>query len=89
MSFGLINTKKVIFQYSKSEKNTGKIEVQVALLTNQINYLQMHFSKHKKDYCSRRGLLNMVSKRRKLLNYLKKENISRYTKLIDSLNLRR
>lgn len=89
MSLGSISIKETILKYSKNEKNTGKTEVQIALLTNQINHLQLHFSQHKKDHCGRRGLLNMVSKRRKLLNYLKKKNISNYTALITSLKLRR
>ncbi|WAI11572.1 MAG: 30S ribosomal protein S15 [Buchnera aphidicola (Macrosiphum albifrons)] len=89
MSLSTIDTKKIILKYSKSEHNSGMTEVQVALLTNQINHLQTHFSEHKKDHCSRRGLLNMVSKRRKLLDYLKKKNISRYTALIEDLHLRR
>lgn len=89
MSIVVMNIKETVLKYGKNEKNTGKTEVQIALLTNQINHLQLHFSQHKKDHCSRRGLLNMVSKRRKLLNYLKKKDISSYTKLIESLNLRR
>lgn len=89
MSLSAIDTKKIILQYGKSAQNSGITEVQVVLLTNQINYLQIHFSQHKKDHCSRRGLLNMVSKRRKLLDYLKKKNISRYTALIEDLHLRR
>ncbi|AEO08720.1 30S ribosomal protein S15 [Buchnera aphidicola str. Ak (Acyrthosiphon kondoi)] len=89
MSLSLTDTKKIILKYGKSEKNSGITEVQVVLLTNQINHLQTHFSQHKKDHCSRRGLLNMVSKRRKLLDYLKKKNISRYTFLIEDLHLRR
>ncbi|WAI18758.1 MAG: 30S ribosomal protein S15 [Buchnera aphidicola (Brevicoryne brassicae)] len=89
MSLSVIDTKKIILQYGKSEQDSGRTEVQVALLTTQINHLQTHFSQHKKDHCSRRGLLNMVSKRRKLLDYLKKKNISRYTILIEDLKLRR
>lgn len=89
MSLSITDRKKIILQYGKSEQNTGKTEVQVALLTTQINYLKIHFSKYKKDHCSRRGLLNMVSKRRKLLNYLKKSDMSRYTILIENLKLRR
>lgn len=89
MSLGSISIKETILKYSKNKRNTGKTEVQIALLTNKINHLQLHFSQHKKDHCGRRGLLNMVSKRRKLLNYLKKKNISDYTKLITSLKLRR
>ncbi|QCI17768.1 30S ribosomal protein S15 [Buchnera aphidicola (Acyrthosiphon lactucae)] len=89
MALSAIDKKNVILKYGKSEKNSGITEVQVVLLTNQINHLQIHFSQHKKDHCSRRGLLNMVSKRRKLLDYLKKKNISRYTALIEELHLRR
>ncbi|AAO27058.1 30S ribosomal protein S15 [Buchnera aphidicola str. Bp (Baizongia pistaciae)] len=80
---------KIITQFGVNSKDSGKSEVQIALLTNRINYLQNHFSLHKKDHCSRRGLLNMVSKRRKLLNYLKDENISRYINIINQLKLRR
>ncbi|WP_348769351.1 30S ribosomal protein S15 [Buchnera aphidicola] len=89
MSLNIINTKEKIIKYGKNNQDSGNTEVQVALLTHQINHLQLHFSQHKKDHSSRRGLLNMVSKRRKLLNYLKKKNISRYTILIENLNLRR
>jgi len=89
MSLSTTDTKKIILKYGKSQKNTGVTEVQVALLTTQINYLQTHFSQHKKDHCSRKGLLQMVSKRRKLLDYLKKNNMSRYIALIEDLQLRR
>jgi small subunit ribosomal protein S15 len=89
MSLSAIDTKKIILKYGKSKQDSGITEVQVVFLTTQINHLQIHFSKHKKDHCSRRGLLNMVSKRRKLLDYLKKKNTSRYTHLIEDLNLRR
>ncbi|AEO08161.1 30S ribosomal protein S15 [Buchnera aphidicola] len=89
MFLSSINKQNIILKYGKSKKDSGITEVQVALLTKQINHLQMHFSEHKKDHCSRRGLLNMVSKRRKLLDYLKKKNIDRYTILIENLNLRR
>lgn len=89
MSLSIANTKENILKYGKNHKDSGNTEVQVALLTHQINHLQLHFSQHKKDHSSRRGLLNMVSKRRKLLNYLKKKNISRYSTLIENLNLRR
>jgi len=89
MSLDILDIKKIIFRYGKNDKNTGKTEVQIALLTHQINHLQLHFAQHKKDHCSRRGLLNMVSQRRKLLNYLKRKNMSSYTALIENLNLRR
>ncbi|QCI20509.1 30S ribosomal protein S15 [Buchnera aphidicola (Brachycaudus cardui)] len=89
MSLCAIDTKKIILKYGQNKQDSGKTEVQIALLTTQINNLQIHFSEHKKDHCSRRGLLNMVSKRRKLLDYLKKKNISRYSILINDLHLRR
>ncbi|QCI18910.1 30S ribosomal protein S15 [Buchnera aphidicola] len=89
MSLSITTTKEKIIKYGKNNKDSGITEVQVALLTHQINHLQLHFSQHKKDHSSRRGLLNMVSKRRKLLNYLKKKDISRYNILIENLNLRR
>ncbi|QCI24434.1 30S ribosomal protein S15 [Buchnera aphidicola (Muscaphis stroyani)] len=89
MSFGLIDTKKIILKYGKNKADSGKTEVQIALLTTQIDHLQTHFIHHKKDHCSRRGLLRMVSKRRKLLDYLKNKYISRYSELIEKLNLRR
>ncbi|CAL4323271.1 30S ribosomal protein S15 [Buchnera aphidicola (Eriosoma grossulariae)] len=84
-----LKKKELIAIYGKNEKDTGLSEVQISLLTFQINYLQKHFISHKKDHCSRRGLLKMVSKRRKLLDYLKINSLSRYQKLIKNLNLRR
>ncbi|AMA65181.1 30S ribosomal protein S15 [Candidatus Arsenophonus lipoptenae] len=78
----------IIAEYSNNKKDTGSNEVQVALLTAKINLLQNHFIKHKKDHHSRRGLLKMVSKRRKQLNYLKIKNFDSYVKLINCLELR-
>ena len=69
--------------------DTGSPEVQVALLTARINGLTEHFKTHSKDFHSRRGLLMMVSRRRKLLDYLKRTNVESYRKLIDSLGLRK
>ncbi|MBZ2279441.1 MAG: 30S ribosomal protein S15 [Buchnera aphidicola] len=89
MSLRVIDKKKIILQYGKNIKNSGKTEVQIALLTHQINYLQKHFSEHKKDHASRRGLLRMVAKRRKLLDYLKRHSLSDYNILISDLKLRR
>ncbi|CAL4321925.1 30S ribosomal protein S15 [Buchnera aphidicola] len=80
--------KKIILQYGSNQSNTGKSEVQISLLSYQINYLKNHFLVHKKDFASKRGLLNMVSKRRKLLNYLKKTSISRYNNIVKQLQLR-
>ncbi|MCV2528585.1 MAG: 30S ribosomal protein S15 [Candidatus Lightella neohaematopini] len=80
--------KKIIINFGKSEKDSGLTEVQVALLSQRINKLKQHFLKHSKDYHSKRGLLSMVNKRRKLLNYLKKISTLRYNKLVKSLKLR-
>ena len=80
---------KIVAEYGRDAKDTGSPEVQIALLTAQINHLQEHFSVHKKDHHGRRGLLGMVSRRRKLLDYLRRSNLESYTKLITSLGLRR
>ncbi|MEN9580598.1 MAG: hypothetical protein RJA70_3607 [Pseudomonadota bacterium] len=79
----------VISTHRLHETDTGSPEVQVALLTQRIVYLTGHFQTHKKDHHSRRGLLKMVSQRRRLLNYLKKNDVERYRKLVASLNLRK
>ncbi|MCR9279293.1 MAG: 30S ribosomal protein S15 [Pseudomonadaceae bacterium] len=79
----------IVKQYQQSEGDTGSPEVQVALLTHNINTLQDHFKEHKKDHHSRRGLIRMVNQRRKLLDYLKSKNTDRYAALIKSLGLRR
>lgn len=79
---------QVIFKFGNSHKNTGCTEVQVALLTERINHLKLHFLKHTKDYHSRRGLLKIVAHRRKLLQYLKSRDILRYKNLVTVLNLR-
>ncbi|MFT7223129.1 MAG: small subunit ribosomal protein S15 [Cellvibrionaceae bacterium] len=79
----------LIKENQQSENDTGSPEVQVALLTANVNKLQSHFSDHKHDYHSRRGLIRMVNQRRKLLDYLKSKNITRYANLIKKLGLRR
>lgn len=79
---------KLISKYGKHEKDTGSAEVQIALLTEQINKLTAHLKKHPKDNHSRRGLLKMVSKRKKLLNFLQKESVRRYNKLTKTLGLK-
>ena len=71
------------------EKDTGSSEVQIALLTKRVTYLTEHFKTHSKDHHSRRGLLKLVSKRRKLLDHLKKEDIGRYQSIITKLGIRR
>ena len=89
MSLNAEKKAAVVAQYARSEGDTGSPEVQVALLTASINHLQGHFSEHKKDNHSRRGLLRMVAQRRKLLDYLKRKDLARYQGLIQSLGLRR
>lgn len=79
----------VIKEYATAKNDTGSPEVQVAILTKRIEELSEHMQVHKKDFHSRRGLLAMVAKRRKLLDYLKGKNEERYTKLIKSLGIRR
>lgn len=89
MSLSLKAKAQLVADFGRSAKDSGSTEVQIAVLTAQINHLQGHFSKHKKDHHSRRGLLRMVSRRRKLLNYLKRKNIARYTSVIENLGIRR
>ena len=80
---------KVIEDYKTHEGDTGSPEVQVALLTNRITYLTDHFKAHAKDFHSRTGLLKLVGQRRKLLNYLKNKDVSRYRALISRLGIRK
>lgn len=79
----------IVADYQTAEGDTGSPEVQVALLTANIEGLQSHFQDNKKDHHSRRGLIRMVNQRRKLLDYLKKKDANRYTTLIGRLGLRR
>jgi small subunit ribosomal protein S15 len=79
----------VIEKYKRHPGDTGSPEVQVALLTKRIDYLQEHFKTHKKDHHSRRGLLMIVSQRRRLLEYLRKSDGARYKTLIEELGLRK
>ena len=80
---------KIIQDYKIHERDTGSACVQIALLTERINSLTDHFKSHKKDHHSRRGLLRLVNQRRKLLEYLKREDKEEYEKLIKKLNLRK
>jgi small subunit ribosomal protein S15 len=80
---------QVVQQFQRSGKDTGSPEVQVALLTERINGLSAHFKSHVKDFHSRRGLLKMVSQRRKLLDYLKRTDADKYRALIERLGLRK
>ena len=79
---------KIVQEYQIDKKDTGSPEVQIAILSQRITNLTEHFKEHKHDYHSRRGLLRMVSHRRKLLDYLKNKDISRYRQLIERLGLR-
>ncbi|AGF48499.1 small subunit ribosomal protein S15 [Candidatus Kinetoplastibacterium oncopeltii TCC290E] len=89
MSVSDIKKSDIVAQFQRSNGDTGSPEVQVALLTARINELTHHFKKHIKDHHSRRGLLKMVSRRRKLLVYLKDRNPDSYRSLIDKLGLRK
>jgi len=80
---------KIVGEYQQAKNDTGSPEVQVALLSQRISVLTEHFKVNKKDHHSRRGLLAMVSQRRKLLNYLKRKNADRYQSLIERLGLRK
>ncbi|MGA8007171.1 MAG: 30S ribosomal protein S15 [Burkholderiales bacterium] len=80
---------QVVQQFQRSGKDTGSPEVQIALLTERINGLSEHFKSHVKDFHSRRGLLKMVSQRRKLLDYLKRTDADKYRALIERLGLRK
>ena len=79
----------IIKEYGRGDADTGSPEVQVALLTQRISELTEHFADHKKDHHSRQGLLKMVNKRRRLLDYLKEKDQNRYRELISRLGLRR
>jgi len=89
MSLNATEKAAIVAEYAQKEGDTGSPEVQVALLTTQINHLQGHFKEHIHDHHSRRGLLRMVAQRRKLLDYLKGKNNERYSALIAKLGLRR
>jgi len=78
----------IVNEYKRNEGDTGSPEVQIALLTENINKLQNHFKSHKKDHHSRNGLIRMVNLRRKLLAYLKKKNADSYSELVKKLNIR-
>jgi len=80
---------KIVKDYQQGDKDTGSPEVQVALLSANIDKLQGHFGAHKKDHHSRRGLIRMVNQRRNLLDYLKRKDATRYSALINRLGLRR
>jgi small subunit ribosomal protein S15 len=81
--------KEIVEQFKMHDKDTGSSEVQIALLTERINYLTEHFKTHKRDHHSRQGLLRMVSLRRSLLDYLKRNDTERYRRVIERLGIRK
>lgn len=88
MALDVAKKAEIIKKFGKSEKNTGSVEVQIALLTNNITELTEHLKIHTKDFQGRRGLLMMVGKRKRLLAYLKKENLEGYRALVKQLKIR-
>ena len=84
-----IDTQAIIKEYQKDASDTGSADVQIALLTARIRHLTEHFNTHKKDHHSRRGLLRLVSQRKKLLSYVKNNDITSYASLISRLGLRK
>ncbi len=89
MSLTKEKKQEIIEKHGGSAENTGSTEAQIALLTDQINHLTGHLKEHGKDHASRRGLLLMVGKRRRLLNYLMNEDINKYRELIKELGIRK
>ncbi len=89
MSLATERKKEVITKFATHQGDTGSPEVQVALLSERINYLTEHFKTHAKDHHSRRGLLKLVGQRRRLLDYLKRKNLDRYRALINGLGIRK
>ncbi|PIQ95801.1 MAG: 30S ribosomal protein S15 [Nitrospinae bacterium CG11_big_fil_rev_8_21_14_0_20_56_8] len=89
MSLDKMKKGEIITEYKLHEKDTGSSEVQIALLTSRLSELTEHFKTHAKDHHSRRGLLKIVSQRRKLLDHLKKEDANRYQQIIARLGIRR
>ena len=89
MGLDVEKTKELVEQFRLHDSDTGSPEVQIALLTERINYLTEHFKTHKKDHHSRQGLLKLVSLRRSLLDYLKRSDMERYRSLIERLGIRK
>jgi small subunit ribosomal protein S15 len=89
VAFAAREKRELIDRYKQHEADTGSPEVQIALLTYRISYLNEHFKAHKKDHHSRRGLLKLVGQRRRLINYLKAKDINRYRSIIKALGIRK
>ena len=88
MSINLKNKQEIIKKFGKNAKDSGSAEVQIAMLTQKITELTEHMKNNKKDFSTKRGLLMMVGKRKRLLSFLKEENLEGYRKLIKELNIR-
>ena len=89
MSITAEEKREIVSRFGRDENDTGKTEVQVALLTHRINHLTEHLREHKHDHHSRRGLLMLVGRRRRLLRYLERTDLERYRSLVGELGLRR
>lgn len=89
MALASVRKTEVVKKFQRADSDTGSPEVQVALLSERINHLTEHFRTHKKDHHSRRGLLKMVSRRRRLLDFLRGEDLGRYKTLIQTLGIRK
>lgn len=89
MTYQLVDNRELITKFGKNDSDTGLTEVQIAVLSNRINYLTEHFKTNPKDHHGRRGLLKLVGRRRRLLRYLSGRSIEKYRKLIAELGLRR
>lgn len=85
----VVNKQEIIEKHKRSEGDTGSCEVQIALMSARISHLTEHLRTHRKDFHSRRGMIQMVNRRRKLLDYLKRHDLDRYKAIIQELNLRR
>lgn len=89
MALDLARKTEIIAEHARGDKDTGSVEVQVAILSERISHLTEHLKEHKYDHSTRRGLLRMNGRRRRMLDYLKRSDISRYRALIEKLGLRR
>ncbi len=89
MALSKVEKEAIVKKYARGEKDTGSAEVQIAILTEEINQLTEHLKEHKHDHHSRRGLLKKVGQRRSLLNYLIKTDVTRYREIVKSLGLRK
>ena len=89
MSLSNVRKKEIVKKFGVTQSDTGKTEVQIALLSERIQYLTEHFKTHAKDHHSRRGLIKLVGQRRRLLDYLTRKDITRYRSLVKELGIRR